>query len=954
MNEIMNEIETNKANEVTEKEHREEKLMEYLKTNKLFSAFIVISIISIILAILKVYTPMIWITLCILSLISAALVFFKKDNFSFYPLVIWVIFLAFKIRTLNLSGLRDITTGGWTLGPDLDPFLFLRWAKYIIEHGSLIARDAMRYFPLGYDTSRELLGTPYSIVIFHKIASLFGSYSIEQSAALMPAFVFIIGLIPFFFLVRKLFYSLGNTNSSIISIIASILVAVIPVFIPRTVAGIPEKEAVGIPLMFFAFCFFIYAWDAKKTWTRIILSLLAGISTALMSLTWGGFIYIYAAIGIATLTAFVLGKIDVQKAYIYSIWIVSSILLVVNLTNRYTIAGLASSPTTGLSMIVLGIILVDMIMNKTRLKNYSEKIKIPKPIISIIITLVIGLLISILLFGFSFPLGVFNDIKGNLVSPTVDRIGVTVAENKQPFFSEWADSFGPTIKGMPLSFWLFFFGSIFLFWQMTSFFSKRDRMLSTASYSVFLICIIFSRYSSASLMNGTNGLSILVYLLGFLSLIGTLGYIYLSYYKKGELEKFKEIDFNLIWIFAFFFLSIISARGAVRLTMMLVPPAAIIIAYFAVSSISSAMKVKDNTMKVVTWIVVAIILISTILSCYQFYLGAINTTKGYVPSIYTQQWQKAMSWVRDNTLSSAVFGHWWDYGYWVQTIGERATVLDGGNSISYWDYLMGRYALTGTDDREALDFLYAHNTTHFLIDSSDIGKYPAFSSIGSDEKYDRYSWFDTLIKDTGQTVEYKNSTSFVYTGGFPLDNDIIYDDNGIKIFIPMSSKSGLIGIITERDNTGKIIKNPIAVFIYQNKQYKIPLRYAFDSTSKEFIDFKSGLDAGIFIFPYISQNGNNVGIDKDGAIMYMSSRIIYSRVARLYLFRENNNYFKLVHSEDDFVVDELKSKNAINSDFIYYQGFRGPIRIWELNYPTEMKINTEYLEKRYPNERLTA
>jgi len=66
----------------------------------------------------------------------------------------------------------------------------------------------------------------------------------------------------------------------------------------------------------------------------------------------------------------------------------------------------------------------------------------------------------------------------------------------------------------------------------------------------------------------------------------------------------------------------------------------------------------------------------------------------------------------------------------LQSIGERATVLDGGNAIVYWNYLMGRHVLTGDNQKDALEFLYNHNTTHLLIDSSDIGKYGAYSSIG--------------------------------------------------------------------------------------------------------------------------------------------------------------------------------------------------------------------------------
>jgi asparagine N-glycosylation enzyme membrane subunit Stt3 len=943
-------------------EERKEKLLHFFKTDKFLSAFVIVALVALLFSglvklgvtpIIGVFSAKIWFMLFIFSAISAVLAYFKKHGLAFLPIAAWIAWLALEIRTLNLSGLRDVTTGGWTLGPDLDPFLFLRWGKYIIEHGSMMAHDAMRFVPLGFDTSRELLGVPYSIVLFHKIASMFGSSSVEQSAALMPAFVFMIGVIPFFFLVRKLFInSLGNKKSSIIALIASFLVAVIPTFIPRTVAGIPEKESVGIPLMFFAFCFFIYAWDAKKTWTRITLSLLAGVSTALMALTWGGFIYIYAAIGIAVLIAFLLGKMDMQKAYIYSIWLASSIALLVSLTNRYTVSGLASSPTTGLSMLIFGIIVVDIIINKTKLRHYldSPKLsKIPKPVISIVVTLLLGLILSTIVFGISFPLGVFNDIKGNLISPTVDRLGVTVAENKQPYFSEWADSFGPTIKGIPLSFWLFFFGSVFLFWKMTNHLPKKERIISTSSYLLFLVCIIFSRYSASSAMNGTGALSIIVYLIGFIALIGSLGFVYFSHHKRGEFEKLKELDFNLIWILGFFFLTLISARGAIRLTMMLVPPAAIIISYFAIASLDSARKVTDGTLKVVAWVTVALVLISTAFAGYQFYLGAESTAKGYIPSSYNQQWQKAMSWVRDNTPQGAVFGHWWDYGYWLQSIGNRATVLDGGNSIPYWDHLMGRYALTGRNETDALEFLYTHDTTHFLIDSSDIGKYPAFSSIGSDENYDRYSWFNTFTKDARQTQETKNSTLTVYTGGFPLDGDIIYNDNGTKIFIPSGTQGGLAAVIVERDASGKMSTNPIGVFIYQNKQIRIPLRYAYDG---KLIDFDSGFDAGIFLFPYISQSDKGISIDPTGAMMYLSSKTVQSQLARLYLYKEDDKFFKLVHSEDDFIVAQLKASNATNSDIVYYQGLRGPIRIWEINYPDGMEKNPAYLETQYPDARL--
>ena len=98
---------------------------------------------------------------------------YLSNKWSFIVLILLSIF-AIWVRTLNISRLRDITTGGWTLGPDLDPFLFLRWAKYIIQHGSIMLIDKMRYVPVGFQTKGEVLLHPYLIAWFHKFASAMG------------------------------------------------------------------------------------------------------------------------------------------------------------------------------------------------------------------------------------------------------------------------------------------------------------------------------------------------------------------------------------------------------------------------------------------------------------------------------------------------------------------------------------------------------------------------------------------------------------------------------------------------------------------------------------------------------------------------------------------------------------------------------------------------------------
>ncbi len=942
---------------------RKEKLLSAFKKDKYFAVFSSLSVLSLLFFLLtklgfsyyiNIFTPAIWLILAICSALSAFLVFYKKESLSFYPLLAFLVFLAVRIRTLNLSGLKDITTGGYTLGPDLDPFLFLRVAKDILAHGSIPVIDMMRYVPLGFKNTYELYFLSYLIAWFHKIAVLFGSTSIEQSAVLFPAVFFGLTVIAFFFMTRKIFLdSLGYKLSNIIALIASFFLTVMPPLLPRTIAGIPEKESVGFFFMFLTFYLFLSSWKAKKDANKYILAALTGLSIAGMALVWGGFVYLFVIIALVAFISFLLGKIDVRKIISYSITLITASIIMSIFSARYDLYGVATSSTTGAAFVVLILIIADQVFYRTKIRKYleSNKLKkIPRPVLSFLIVAILGTLVILLTLGPGFLYGQVGDVIHNFVRPVTDRLGVTVAENRQPYFNEWAGNFGPFIKNIPLTFWLFFAGSIYLYYFMMSLFTKKERFVLTASYLIFLLTLIFSRYDQNSILNGASGSSLLVYFSGFIILVGSFGYYYYQYHKRGEQEKLKDIDTGLILLFSFFFLSIVSARGAVRLIMVLVPTASIIIAYFLISLIKDSTKQKGDLTKIIYWGVAVLVLLAVLFSAYNSYQVTSSQSVSYVPSIYTQQWQKAMAWVRESTPVNSVFGHWWDYGYWVQSIGERATVLDGGNAISYWNHLMGRYALTGTDEAQALEFLYAHNTTHFLIDSTDIGKYSAFSSIGSDENYDRASYFPIFQKNTQSTKETKNSTILFYQGGSYLDEDLLYDINGTKLFLP-SGKAGIGAVLVEKNKSGAIISQPIGVFVYQNQQYNLPLRYIYDG---KLIDFGSGVEAGIFLFPLVNPMQNGIQIDKDGAMLYLTKRTVNSQLARLYLFNENDPYFKLVHSEDDFVVAQLKAQNpSYNSDFAYYQGFRGPIRIWEIKYPSNIKFNEAYIKKDFPDKKLT-
>lgn len=878
--------------------------------------------------------------------------FFKKNyNWVSYIILVIIVYISVKIRTRNLQGLKDITTGTWTLGPDLDPFLFLRWAKHIVANGSLMVIDTMRYSPLGFNTKGELILHPYMIAWFHKyLGPLFGTESVTHSAVLYPVFFFAITVIAFFFMVRKIFVDFtGEKNANIIALISSFFLTVIPSLLPRTIAGIPEKESAAFFFMFMAFYLFLSAWKAKKNRNRYLLAALSGAFTAGMALVWGGFAFLYLTIAPAMFLAFILGKVGKTELYTYFIWILSSFLLMAPFSTRYSIGRLLPSIDTGLAVAVFLVIAIHFLIFNTKLKekfSSGRLAKVPPQVISVAISLVLITIISSVFFGASFIPEKIDSLSNSLVKPATSRLIQTVAENRQPYFTEWSNSFGPHIRSFAVTFWLFFFGSIYLFYNLIKSVKIKDRVFLTLSYFVFLVAIIFSRYSPESRFNGENFISLAFYALGFIVLFGTAGFYYYKYYKNHEEERLKKIDFSMLVLFVFFFLSTIASRGAVRLIMILVIPVSIVISYFVVASYTSAKNARGNV-KMAAWAFVIILTGLILFAGYNFYKSSNAQAAGQAPTVYTHQWQKAMSWVRENTPEDAVFGHWWDYGYWLQSIGERTTVLDGGNAQSYWNHMMGRYALTGGDDRKAVEFLYAHNVTHFLIDSTDIGKYSAFSSIGSDADYDRASYIPTFARDEQRTQETKENMIYLYAGATGLDEDIVYEQEGERIFLPRG-QSGLGGILITKDKEGKMVEQPQGLFVSQSQQYLIPLRYAFDN---ELIDFGSGLEAGVFIFPRAIQSGANLQIDKEGVLFYLSPRTIKSQVARHYLFDEESEYYKLVHSEEDIIVEQIKEQNPdFDSDFLNYQGLRGPIKIWEISYPEDIEFKEEYVSTYYPPE----
>jgi asparagine N-glycosylation enzyme membrane subunit Stt3 len=864
----------------------------------------------------------------------------QKKNWIVYVILGVIIWFGSFIRTRNLGLLRDATTGKY-LPLALDPHIFLKYAQYILEKGSLMAHDFMRFVPYGAPTINYAFMS-YFIVYLYKFIHFFApSVTLEFVDIIYPVICFAIGILFFFLLVRRLF-------DKKVALLASLFLAIVPAFLHRTMAGFSDHEALGTMLMFMAMYFYVLGWQSNKLKGNLGWGLLAGVFTGFMGLSWGGWKFLLLIISLFVLIEFFFDKIEKKDTYQYFAWVFGFVYISTVWLPQFSIRDLLGSFTTGISFLVMFMLIVDLVLFKYDVFKIKNKVKgkIPLSVVGMVVSLVVGISFLGMILGPGTLFTQVEEIGDSLLHPMGnDRWQLTVAEQHQPYFKDLVGHFGPQFFNIPIYLVLFMSGSVILFYLMVK--KLKKRILMTVIYLCFLLAFVLSRHSPSSLFNGTNFISKLVYL-GSLGIFMGLAIIFYfrSFYKDKETySKILSMDKKYIFVLVWFLIMIVAARGAARLIFIFTPITAVLSAFAVVWLSEFAWRIKQKWYRYAGIALLFLVLLSPfsypITGMVPYFSEASLNEGTYSGPGYNQQWQLAGKWVRDNVDEKAVFGHWWDYGYWVQGGFQRAAVLDGANKIKYWNYLMGRHVLCGQNQTEALEFLKVHDTTHYLIVSDEIGKYTAYSSIGSDKDNDRYSWITTFKMDPQATQETRNETVFVYQGGYVLDDDFIWDEviyprggAGIgAVFLPVQERKTQIGNETK---VGLEIKQPTVALFYQGKRVDLPLECVY--FNGEMIKFeKPGLKGCFRLVPTLTNEGQPDNLF--GAGMYVSEEGVNALWTNLYVFEQNNPDY------DTSAFKSVYSDSYISHLALFRGRLIGPIKVWEIEYPTGFTVDSETTAK---------
>jgi len=874
--------------------------------------------------------------------------------------VLAIIVLGTHIRVQNMNLLEDQTTGE-KIPLALDPHYFLRVAETMSQPGPMPECDSLRVLPGECrEWHPEIL--PHSSILINKIVSVFdGDFTLRHAHVINPVVFFALGLFVYFLLVSKL------TKSRVMALISSLFLAITPLYLYRTMAGFADHESIGMFSFFLMLLVFSVSLkyldknmdktNKKTTRNKYLYGILTGFLIALTIACWGGIAnFSFMIIPLAVLIFWFVKrksyspeKGGLRKLSVIPLFYILTMLFAEIFTPLISgheagtvLTGQMLSSTGIISAFVLGFLIIDYLMiylNKKKIFRINKKYEL---LTSFVVLAVLG----IIFLAITGELSVLGEIFDKILNPFgTGRIGETVAENKSPTLNSWINQTGG------IFFWIFLLGMGFAGKELSRKISRFKKRRNTF-FLLFILMFIGIIFSSHSMFKGSEFFKMFIYFAPFIAFVGYSAWLY----GKEESDSFK-METGWIIAFSWMIFMLIAARGAVRLFFVIAPFVTFMAGIVPVRLFSIARKSKDELVKTFTWIVLVAVIIGLISSGIGFYQSSLKQASQTGPSA-NEQWQYTMNWVRENTAENSTFLHWWDYGYWVETLGERRALADGGHFQGQKrTHMIGRYVLTTPNPATMFSFMKSNNATHLLIDSSDIGKYGAYSRIGSGEDMkDRLSYIQTFSMDPKQTKETRNGTIRIYRGGFGLDEDLIYTkENGQEILLP-KQKAALGAIILETVQKGNKteFKQPEGIFIYNQQQYRIPIRYLY--IDGEIKDFGSGnnpnqsnmVNSVIKMIPSLSQSEQGTGIDELGGAMYLSRKVSQSTVAQLYLMDDPFDRYEgleLAHKQQDRIVQMLKMRGMPIGDFVNYRGLRGPIKIWKVkDMPEDIKVHEEFAQ----------
>lgn len=144
-----------------------------------------------------------------------------------------------------------------------------------------------------------------------------------------------------------------------------------------------------------------------------------------------------------------------------------------------------------------------------------------------------------------------------------------------------------------------------------------------------------------------------------------------------------------------------------------------------------------------------------------------NGGTGY--RLQTEDWTEAMEWLSQNTESDAVIASWWDYGYWITTLGNRPSLAD--NATLNHTRIQSIARMFVSDEESAMKLVQDLKADYLLVYVvGQVRFYGQTNTNGTEAGGERLS-----IYTLGQGGDESKKQWFMRIGGFDEANYIEED-----------------------------------------------------------------------------------------------------------------------------------------------------------------------------------
>ena len=588
----------------------------------------------------------------------------KSSNYRRYLLIIGILAIAFSISFMIRSQPAQY---GFELH-EYDPFFNYRATQFIVENGIpayLDWHDDMSWYPMGRDvasTSQPMLHITAAISY-----QIFGAGSeLYDFTIMFPVVIGSATAIVMFAIVR----TIGGTTAGLL---ASLFFAISVPILYRGLIGWFKSEPLGIFYGLLGIYFFLSGIKSNNGKNSLVRLVAGGVIIGLGISSWGGIQFF-----ILPLTLFFLALPFFRKDKKFLMWALPIFTFsLLASTSMFEIAdstfllSTESGSSYGLykfsgtddviasigygSAVLIGMTAIAMII--LMIQKISQKHQVRNGVAVLAVTTIIG--IAVLSSGF-VDLPEYRYV--NALNPfltTTDPLTDSVSEHSTPTMKITFVFFSIMIVFAGIGAWLIFQNKV-----------NRSMKIKTDMVVFALIMGLVGVYASAAFVRAE------IFAAFSIIILSSIGISILAS-KILERKIFKDYT--------------ITAKATTKVAFV-----GVIIILLA---LPLALPLDENMVISAT-----------------FPPAILTANANLSPTFVTNDWKDAMQWLKQNTPKDAVVASWWDYGYYITTLGERKTLADNATLMDWQIRKIASMLFSNTDNAwKILSSSYLEDVSPYYI-----------------------------------------------------------------------------------------------------------------------------------------------------------------------------------------------------------------------------------------------